>query len=167
MPAGVQNLFKRKNPGAVFPAENVTYLNAEISNKQAIMKNPVVVVVDRNPVHRNLINYNLVIHKFLEVHTFLSWDECLYRMQKSLVPDFVITDLGQSIEGGLGFLAKVRELAPDARVIFFAAFPDRETAHILHEAGAADYIPKSNKPDLGTSELIRNIRYLTREKAVS
>jgi DNA-binding NarL/FixJ family response regulator len=131
------------------------------------MKTPVVVVVDRNPVHRNLINYNLVIHKFLEVHTFLSAEECLYRMNKSLVPDFIITDLDPADNGGFRFLEQVKVICPEARVIFFANFGDPDVAYRLHEAGATDYIPKSSKPDIGISELIKNIRYLTREKAVS
>jgi DNA-binding NarL/FixJ family response regulator len=131
------------------------------------MKTPVVVVVDRNPVHRNLINYNLVVNRFMDVHTFLSGEECLYRMKKNLVPDFIITDLNPTEHSGFDFLEQVREIAPSARVIFFAAFSDPEIAVQLHDAGATDYVPKSNKPDIGISELIKNIKYLTREMAMS
>jgi DNA-binding NarL/FixJ family response regulator len=131
------------------------------------MNTPVVVVVDRNPIHRNLINYNLVVNKFLEVHTFLSGDECLYRLKRNLVPDFIITDLNPGENSGFEFLEQVKELSPSCRVIFFASFSDPSIAHKLHDAGATDYIPKSNKPDIGISELIKNIRYLSRQKAMS
>jgi DNA-binding NtrC family response regulator len=131
------------------------------------MKTPVIVVVDRNPIHRNLINYNLVINRFLDVHTFLSGEECLYRLKRNLVPDFIITDLNPGDNNGFDFLEKVKELSPGAKIIFFAAFTDPEIAVRLHEAGATDYIPKTNKPDIGISVLIKNIRYLTREKALS
>ena len=131
------------------------------------MKTPVIVVVDRNPVHRNLINYNLVINKFLDVHTFLSGEECLYRMKRNLAPDFIITDLDPSEHSGFEFLEQVKEIAPSARVIFFANFGDPAIAIQLHDAGATDYIPKSNKPDIGISELIKNIKFLAREKAMS
>jgi DNA-binding NtrC family response regulator len=131
------------------------------------MKTPVIVVVDRNPIHRNLINYNLVINRFLNVHTFLSGEECLYRLKRNLVPDFIITDLNPGDNNGFDFLEKVKELSPGAKIIFFAAFTDPEIAIRLHEAGATDYIPKTNKPDIGISVLIKNIRYLTREKALS
>jgi len=131
------------------------------------MKTPVIVVVDRNPIHRNLINYNLVINRFLDVHTFLSGEECLYRLKRNLVPDFIITDLNPGDNNGFDFLEQVKALSPGAKIIFFAAFADPETAVRLHEAGATDYIPKTNKPDIGISVLIKNIRYLVREKALS
>jgi len=131
------------------------------------MKTPVVVVVDRNTIHRNLINYNLVLNNFLNVYTFLSGEECLYRLKKNLVPDFIISDLNPGDHSGFEFLEQVRKITPGTRVIFFAAFNDPETAIQLHNAGATDYIPKSNKPDIGISELIKNLRYLSREKAMS
>jgi len=131
------------------------------------LKTPIIVVVDSNPVHRNLINYNLVVHKFLEVHTFLSREDCLYRLNKNLVPDFIITDVNPADDSALRFLQRVHEISPSVRVIFFSAFDNPRMATELYHAGASDYIHKTNKPDLGISELIKNIRYLLRAKSIS
>lgn len=131
------------------------------------MRTPVVVIVDRNPIHRNLINYYLALSKLLTVHTFLSGEECLYRLKKSLIPDFIIADLNPNDLNGFDFLQRVKEISPSINVIFFAEFEDPKIAIKLHEAGAADYILKSNKPDIGISELIKNIKYLARERAMS
>ena len=128
---------------------------------------PVIVVVDSNPVHRSLISYNLAIHKFSQVHTFLSGDECLYRLKRNLVPDFIVTDLNPGDPTGFSFLRQVKEIVPSVKVIYFAAFSDADVAIKLHEAGATDYIPKSTKPDIGIPELIQNIRYLAKEAVLS
>ena len=131
------------------------------------MKTPVVFAVDTNPVHRSLINYHLGLSKFINVHTFLSGEECLYRMKKNLIPDFIITDYNHNDGSGFEFLRHVKEISPSIKVIFFASFEDPAIAIKLHDAGAADYVPKSNKPDLGISELIHNIKFLAREIAMS
>ena len=131
------------------------------------MRTPVVVIVDRNPIHRNLINYYLALSKLLTVHTFLSGEECLYRLRKNFIPDFIITDLNPNDHSGFDFLKLVKEISPSTDVIFFADFDDPKIAIKLHEAGATDYIRKSTKPDIGISELIKNIKYLARERAMS
>ena len=131
------------------------------------MRTPVVVIVDRNPIHRSLINYYLTLSKLLTVHTFLSGEECLYRLRKNFIPDFIITDLNPNDHSGFDFLKLVKEISPSTDVIFFADFDDPKIAIKLHEAGATDYIRKSTKPDIGISELIKNIKYLARERAMS
>ena len=131
------------------------------------MKTPVVFAVDTNPVHRSLINYYLGLSKFINVHTFQSGEECLYRMKKNLIPDFIITDYNHDDGSGFDFLRRVKEISPSINVIFFASFDDPAIAIKLHNAGATDYVPKSNKPDLGISELIQNIKFLAREIAMS
>ena len=131
------------------------------------MHTPVIVVVERNNAHRNLINYNLILNKFLNTYTFPTGEECLYRLRRSLVPDFVIADLNPTDQGSIDFLHMVKDLCPKAHVIFFASFDDPKTAIRLHEAGATDYIQKSSKPGIGISELIQNIKFLALEKAIS
>ncbi|MEI6682707.1 MAG: response regulator [Bacteroidota bacterium] len=131
------------------------------------MQTPVIAVVDNNPTHRSLINFYLVVNKFLEVHTFLSHDECLYRLHKNLRPDFLITDLPPAGHDVFEFLRLVKSDSPATKVIFFDAFDNQEMATLMHQAGATDYIRKLNKPDLGISELIKNIRFLQKEKSFS
>ncbi|MEI7663918.1 MAG: response regulator [Bacteroidota bacterium] len=128
------------------------------------MKSPVIVVVDSNAVHRNLLNYNLAVNKFLNVHTFLSQDECLYRLKKNFIPDFIITDLEPNDPKRFDFLFRIREISPTTSVICFTEIDDPEIVAGSQEAGAVDYILKTNKPDSGISELLKNIRFLAREK---
>ncbi|MCK9204143.1 MAG: response regulator [Bacteroidales bacterium] len=127
------------------------------------MKDDVIFVVDRNTIHRSLIKYHLNVNKFSNVHIFQSGSECLYRIQKNLVPDFIIIDDDLSENTGFGFLQKIKKAAPSIQVIFFTAQDDPILAVRLLEAGATDYVVKTSKIDFGISELIKNIKYLVKE----
>ena len=131
------------------------------------MKSPTVFVVDKNPVHRSLISYNLIFNKFFKVHTFQSGSECLYRLQKHYIPDFLITDYNPDDYNGFDFVRTVKEISPSIRIIFFADFDDSATVLRLLDSGAADYVLKTGSPAAGISELIKNIRYLQRDKILS
>ena len=130
------------------------------------MKIPVIFVVDKNPIHRSLIQYNLNINKFTTVYAFQSGEECLYRLQKNLRPDFIITSFFTGNLSGFDFLRVVQEISPSIQVIFFDPFEDSTVANKLLEAGARDYVVKTKNPDTGISELLKNLLYLTRENAV-
>lgn len=130
------------------------------------MRIPVIFVVDKNPIHLSLIKYNLNINKFTIVYTFQSGEECLYRLQKKLHPDFLITSFFTGNHSGFDFLRIILEISPSIQVIFFDTFEDPSIAERLLEAGARDYIVKTKKPDTGISALLKNIRYLTGEKAL-
>jgi two-component system, NtrC family, response regulator AtoC len=132
-----------------------------------MMKSPTVFVVDKNPVHRSLISYNLIFNKFFNVHTFQSGSECLYRLQKHFIPDFLITDYNPDDYNGIEFVRNVKKISPSIRIIFFGECDDQATVLGLLESGAADYISKTGSPAAGISELIKNIRYLQREKSLS
>ena len=131
------------------------------------MKTPVIFVVDRDPAHLYLIKYNLGINKFANVHTFATGAECLYRLQKGFHPDFLITNFFTGNFSGFDFLRSVLELSPSIRVIFFDKFEDSQLAGKLLEAGACDYVVKYGNPDNGMSTLLKNVRYLAREKALT
>ena len=131
------------------------------------MKSPTVFVVDKNPVHRSLISYNLIFNNFFNVYTFQSGSECLYRLKKHFIPDFLITDYNPDDYNGIDFLCSVKEISPSIRIIFFAACDDPATVLSLLDSGAADYILKTGSPTAGISELIKNIKYLQREKSLS
>ena len=131
------------------------------------MKTPIIFVVEKNPVHRSLINYYLIINKLLNVYTFQSGGECLYRLQKNLIPDFLITEYKLDDYNGFDFLHAVKEISPYIRIIFFSTFEDPAIALRLLDAGATDYVVKTGKPDTGISELIKNIKYLHRETTLS
>ena len=130
------------------------------------MKTSVIFVVDKNPIHRSLIKYNLNINKFTTVYTFSSADECLYRMQKNLHPDFLITSFFTGNYSGFDFLRIILDIHPTIRVIFFDTFEDPHLAGKLIDAGASDFVVKTRDPDAGIAELLKNVRYLAREKAL-
>jgi DNA-binding NtrC family response regulator len=130
------------------------------------MKTPVIFVVDKNPIHRNLIRYNLEINKFANVHTFPSGEECLYRLQKNDPPDFLITGFITGSLTGFDFLQRILRISADIQVIFFDTFEDAGVAEMLIDTGACDYVVKTRDPDAGISELLKNVRYLTRKKSL-
>jgi DNA-binding NtrC family response regulator len=130
------------------------------------MKTSVIFVVDKNPIHRSLIKYNLNINKFTIVYTFSSAEECLYRMQKNVHPDFVISSYFTGNYSGFDFLRLVLEIHPETKVIFFDVFEDLRLAEQLLEAGACDFVAKTRNPDAGISELLKNVRYLSAKKAL-
>ena len=127
------------------------------------MKTPIVFVVDKNPVHLSLINYYLIMNRFFHVYTFPSGGECLYRLKRQFIPDFIITDYNPADYDGFDFVRTVKEISPYIRVIFFSSIDDPAIALRLFEAGASDYVIKTGKPNIGITELIRNIRYLLKE----
>jgi DNA-binding NarL/FixJ family response regulator len=130
------------------------------------MSSPVIFVVDKNPIHRNLIRYHLELGRFARVQPFPSGEECLYRMQKGHHPDFIITSLFTGTHSAFEFLLRLRDTNPACRVIFFDSFEDHELPEKLIEAGACDYVGKTRDPDAGISELIKNIGYLIRDKSL-
>ena len=130
------------------------------------MKAPTLFVVDKNPVHLSLINYYLIMNKFFHIYTFSSGGESLYRLQKQLIPDFIITDYNPADYDGIEFVRTVKELSPYIRIIYFSSVDDPSIATKLFEAGATDYVLKTSKPNIGISELIKNIRYLHKEIAL-
>jgi DNA-binding NarL/FixJ family response regulator len=130
------------------------------------MKTPVIFVVDKNPIHRSLIKYNLNINKFTVVYTFQSGEECIYRMQKRLHPDLLITSFFNGTYSGFELLRIVLEIHASTQVIFFDIFEDPRLAGKLLDAGACDCVAKTRNPDAGISELLKNVRYLVREKAL-
>jgi len=112
------------------------------------MKTSVIFVVDKNPIHRNLVRYHLEINKCAQVQTFPSGEECLYRLQKNIRPDFLITSFFTGDRSGFDFLQSVLEIAPSTRVVFFDTFEDPQLAGKLLEAGACDYVVKTKSVDI-------------------
>ncbi|MEI7499107.1 MAG: response regulator [Bacteroidota bacterium] len=130
------------------------------------MKSMIVFVVDKNPIHRSLVKYHLNVNKFFNVHTFQTSDECMYRLQKNMVPDFLITDYNPSEHIGFEFLRNVKEISSSTQIIFFSSFDDPILAVRLLDAGASDYIAKTSKLDVGITDLIKNVKYLSKEKVL-
>jgi len=127
------------------------------------MQSTRIFVVDRNPIHNSLIKYHLNINKFSQVYNFPKGEECLYRLEKNTIPDFIITDYDIGNYTGLDFLRKIRDEYPNIRVIYFSSVADPILAMKLLEAGAFDFIVKTSKLETGISELLKNLRYILKE----
>ena len=127
------------------------------------MNSPLIFIVDRNPVHNNLIKYHLRINKFTRVEIFPNGQECLYRLQKGIVPDFIVTDYDIGNYSGFDFLKKIREGYPQVPVIYFSSNADPLLAIKLLETGASDFIVKTSKLEAGISELMKNLRFILKE----
>jgi DNA-binding NtrC family response regulator len=131
------------------------------------MKSPIIFIVDKNPLHRNLAKYHLNMNKFVNVHAFQTSDECLYRMQKNMIPDFLITDYNPENHIGFGFLQTVKEISDSIQIIVFSTMDDPIIAMKLIDAGVSDFIVKTGNLDFGLTELIKNMNYLIKENALS
>jgi two-component system, NtrC family, response regulator AtoC len=127
-------------------------------------KSTAIYVLERNPIHNSLIKYHLNVNRFLNVQTFTSGNECLYRLQKGPQPDFLITEYETGDHNGFDFMRKVKLHAPGSRIIFFSSYDDPILAVRLLDAGATDYISKTGKLDIGIKELIKNLEFLIREE---
>lgn len=131
------------------------------------MKEPVIFILDNNPIHRSLLKYHLNINNFISVHAFQSADECLYRLQKNMIPDFVITDYDPQHKLDHTLIARIEKSSTLPKIIFFASSDDPILAINLLDSGATDYIVKTSRLDYGINELIKNIKYLIQEKSLA
>jgi CheY-like chemotaxis protein len=130
------------------------------------MKKRTIFIVDKNPIHRNLISYRLVSSGFPKVYSFNSIEECFYRMKKLQIPDFLIADYNSIVSVDNDFLRTVKSISSDIKVIFFTEADHHEVAENLLKEGATDYILKTSTLTAGISELIENLKYLCRESTL-
>jgi len=128
------------------------------------LKSPLVFVVDKNPIHNSLIKYHLNVNKFFNVHTFPSGEECLYKLNKQVIPDFIVTDYDTGNSSGFDFMRKVIAISPKIHMIFFSSYDDPILAVRLLDAGATDYIAKTNRLEIGIGELIKNVKFLVKDE---
>ncbi|MEI7489783.1 MAG: response regulator [Bacteroidota bacterium] len=127
------------------------------------MQIPRIFIVDRNPIHNSLIKYHLNINKFSQVQNFPNGQECLYRIEKNMAPDIIITDYDIGNYTGFDFLRKVKDNYPEVNIIYFSSSADPVLAMKLLESGASDFIVKTSKLETGISELLKNLRYILKE----
>jgi two-component system, NtrC family, response regulator AtoC len=128
-------------------------------------KAPVIFVIDKNPIHNSLIKYHLNVNRFFNVQTFTSGNECIYRLQKNVRPQFIIMDYDTGDHNGFDFMRKVKAISPETSFIFFSSYNDPILAVRLLDAGAADYITKTGKLELGLNELVKNLGFLVRQES--
>jgi glutamate dehydrogenase (NAD(P)+) len=127
------------------------------------MNNVVIFILDKNPLHRNLIHYNLVSQGFSRIYLFPSTEECIYRLERDVIPDFLILDYLTISETNPDFISHIKSFSQDIEVILFTESDDQELAQHLLELGASDYILKTKSLNDGISELIHNLKYLCKK----
>ncbi len=127
------------------------------------MKSALIFIVDKNPIHSSLLKYHLTIKRFVNVQLYHSAEECLYRLRKGVIPNYLITEFDLADHSGMDFLRMTKQLSPTTQVIFFSTFDDPILAMQLIDSGASDYIMKTNKLDYGIKDLVKNLEFLQRE----
>jgi two-component system, NtrC family, response regulator AtoC len=129
------------------------------------MKSGIVFIVDKNPVHSSLLKYNLTIHRFLNVQLYHSAEECVSRLKKGIEPSFIIVDYELSDHTSFDFLHRIKRYSPSTKIIFFSKIDDPILAMQLIDAGATDYILKSQQLDVSIKNLVKNLLFLEKEKS--
>ncbi len=124
------------------------------------IRNPLIFVVEDNPVYNTLITGVLRAKKYKQVHSFSNTEECLKKID--LNPDIIVLNYAYSGFTGLDLMRKVHETKPHIDFIFLSGQNDVETAVKIIKLGAADYIVKSEK---APEKLVNSIENLcSREK---
>jgi DNA-binding NtrC family response regulator len=119
------------------------------------IRNPLIFVVEDNPVYNSLISGVLRARKYKQVHSFNNPEECLTKI--SLNPDIIVLNYAYSGFTGLDLMRKVHETNPGIEFIFLSGQNDVETAVRIIKLGAADYIVKGER---APEKLISSIEYL-------
>ena len=76
-------------------------------------------------------------------HIFATAEDALRSLKTQTKPRAILVDVGLPGMNGIEFLTKVRETAPDTRVIILTAFEDDDKVFRAICAGAAGYLLKS------------------------
>lgn len=126
------------------------------------MKDPVIFIIDTNPVHGNMVKYKMTAMKLTNVWLFNSVEECLYRLRKQQ-PDFLISEYTLGSYRGEDLLRMARKISPQTSILFFSSVEDAGLAEKLLADGARDYIVKSGRLEESITELIRNLEFLYSE----
>jgi len=121
-------------------------------------KNPLIFVVQDNVVYKDLIVGYLKTHKYQNIKTYKSGEECMKEI--ALNPDLIVLDYNYEGMNGLEIMRKVRDEHPETDFIFLSAQNDVEVAVKIMKVGAADYIVKNEKAPYN---LVKAIDYLVAE----
>ena len=124
------------------------------------MDNPLIFIVDRDSTRGNFLKYRLSTMNFSNIRVFSREEDCLYRLGKNELPDFIITDPGHIPDVALSFIRMVLQSNQAIKIICFTSSDDQEVADQFLEAGASDIILKKSNEDPGIDELVENIKYL-------
>ena len=117
-----------------------------------IQYNPLIFVVDDNPMYNRLIASHLRLNKFQRIESFLSGEECLANLDKN--PDIVIQDYLMNGINGIQVLKEFKKRNPKTEFIFLSGDDSFELAVNTIKYGAFDYVIKDQ---LAFKKLISSI----------
>ncbi len=127
----------------------------------SIMQPCNIFILDKNPVHRNMVRYRLISEGFRHVSVFPSVAEFHYQVEKGCVPNFLIVDCHSIVPDQISFVEMVLKASPDTKIILFTDIEDQNLANEILENGATDYILKNGANLQGIKELILNLKYMS------
>jgi DNA-binding NarL/FixJ family response regulator len=115
--------------------------------------NPLIYIIDHNPVYRNIVKNFL---EALDYKNIRSYSNCEEMQKANLSPDIIILDqeLGKNQMKGLDFFIKFKTTYRDTHFIFLSSNTNIEIAVSSIKLGAFDYIIKSR---IGLERLITRI----------
>ncbi len=108
---------------------------------QIINKNPLIFVVDDDPIYHKLLKYNLKIDNYNNIKSFNSGEDCIQNIK--LVPDVVILDYEMDGMNGIQTLQKIKKFNKDIKVILFSAQEKMNIVSKSLKSGASYYIQKN------------------------
>jgi len=128
------------------------------------MKSRLIFIIEKDPVIRGLLKYNLKISRSGDIFDFQSDEDCLHFLKKPVFPDYLIAGSSSHRSTATDILDLIRRISPQTRVIFFDKFTDATEATSLLEAGAFDCIMQTRDPRTGINELLKNLQYILNEE---
>ena len=118
-------------------------------------KYPLIFVVEDNPVYNKLILNHLHTHKFLNVESFLSGEDCLKNIK--LKPHIIIQDFLLEGVNGIDVLIATKRKYPETDFIFLSGQDSIEIAINCMKYGAYDYIVKDQYALVKLSDKINKV----------
>jgi CheY-like chemotaxis protein/anti-sigma regulatory factor (Ser/Thr protein kinase) len=103
---------------------------------------PAILIVDDEPIHRELAHRFLMRLADLEVYFAESGEEALRRIEEHPL-DLILTDLRMPGMSGLDLVRTIQEDCPYLPVVLMTGYGNETLAVRALTAGAASYVPKS------------------------
>jgi DNA-binding NarL/FixJ family response regulator len=120
-----------------------------------------VLLVDDHAVLRAGLAGLLEVQEDIEVIAHVSDGREGAQLARERRPDVALVDLAMPVIDGIETTRRIRELAPDTRVVILTAFSDRQQILGALDAGAVGYLLKDAEPE----EIIRGVRAAAADQA--
>jgi DNA-binding NarL/FixJ family response regulator len=112
-----------------------------------------VLIADDHPVVRRGLLFFLKTQKEIEIVGEASNGEEAVQLVQQRKPDVVLMDLVMPVMDGIEATKKIKEVAPDTKILILTSFSDQDHVIPAIRAGASGYQLKDIEPD----ELVRAI----------